>query len=89
MSELDRAPEHALVIAVEVDGELVAYVPEQESLHRLDPVATSTWHLLDGVTPLRQTVAELAGAYGAAPSVVAADVLALVATLTEQGLLLP
>lgn len=71
---------------VEIDGEAVVWSDEPEALHRLDPIATLVFQLCDGVTPLRQTVAELADAFGQRPEVVAPDVTRCAAGLCRNGL---
>lgn len=77
----------AALVEQELDGERVVWHPVTGELHHLDAVATVVWALLDGVTPLAETVAELAAGYGADPAVVARDVHALVERLTGAGLL--
>ena len=71
---------------VEVDGEVVIYDEDTAAMHLLDPIATSVWLLLDGVTSLAQTCHELAARFGADEGVVRRDVLALVQSFAEQGL---
>ena len=81
------APRTDGVIVHVLDGEAVIFSEHHQQLHHLDPVATCVWGLLDGVTPLRVTVAELAEAFNVAPEVVTADVRSLIQTLLTEDLL--
>lgn len=79
-------PVHGDVVAVAVDGETVVFRPADESLHKLDAVATTVWELLDGEASLQRTSQELADAFGAPYERVARDVQDLVDELLAQGL---
>ncbi len=71
---------------VDVEGEIVAWNEERESLHLLDPVAGIIFQLCDGVTPLRVTLEEVAAAFGREPTEIAADVRECAVSLTDLGL---
>ena len=71
---------------VEIDGEIVAWIQEPETLHRLDRIATLIFQLCDGVSPLGQTVLDLAEAFGQDPTELESDVIECVARLVENGL---
>lgn len=75
------------LVVHEVDGELVVYDPTRELLHHLDATATVVWWLLDGTTPVMQTIDELASTYHTTREQVAPGVDALVARLRAAGLL--
>ena len=71
---------------VEVEGEVVAWNSETESLHLLDPIAALVFQLLDGVTSLEQTSRELAEAFGRDATSVRSDVLRFAASLEDIGI---
>jgi hypothetical protein len=75
------------VVSVPVEDEAVLYEQETGALHRLDPIATVVCTLFDGVSTIRQTVAELAEAFQADPQVITEDVLGLARELGAKGLL--
>lgn len=74
------------VLATEVDGEMVMMDIDKGLYFGLDPVGTTVWNRLD--TPA--TAAELAGGlaleYDADADTIERDVLALLTSLAEQGL---
>ncbi len=74
---------------VEVEGEIVAWNAEGESLHLLDPVASIIFQLLDGVTCLEVTSRELAEAFDRDLEQVRADVLGFAAALEAIGVVEP
>lgn len=71
---------------VDVEGEIVAWNEDSQSLHLLDSIAALIFQLLDGVTPLGTTAAELADVFSRDVAEVAADVLTLAASLQEIGI---
>ena len=70
---------------VEVDGEIVAWNADSESLHLLDPIAALVFQLLDGVSTLETTSQDLAGAFNRDIDQVRADVLRFAAALQDIG----
>ncbi len=83
----EPVPLRAALPHVELDGEIVVYSPERESVSLLSPVAATVWSCMDGVGTLRELVNELAESFGADVDRVAGDVLDLVASFEEEGLL--
>ena len=71
---------------VEVDGEIVAWNQDAESLHLLDQIASLIFQLCDGVTQLSETVLDLADVFGRNADLVEADVLSCAASLLANGL---
>lgn len=71
---------------VEVDGEIVAWSQEKESLHLLDPIASLVFQLCDGEATLATTSDDLAEAFGRDAASVADDVLAFAASLEEMSI---
>lgn len=71
---------------VEIDGEVVAYDCERNSLHLLDPIGALVWGLLDGVTTLGETGDQLAGAFGRPADEVLLDVCAFAGHLEAIAL---
>jgi coenzyme PQQ synthesis protein D (PqqD) len=72
---------------VEVDGEIVAWNADGESLHLLDPIASLVFQLMDGEATLAVTIDDLAEAFGRPPEQIEPDVLRCAASLEEMGLL--
>lgn len=72
---------------VEVDGEIVAWSEEHESLHLLDSIASLVFQLMDGQTTLAITIDDLADAFGRTPQEIAPDIKACVAALEQMGML--
>lgn len=70
----------------ELDGEVVAWSPDQSALHVLDARAATVYLLLDGVHPISQLAAEVAAAVGAPVEDVLRDVTALVGQLVDLRL---
>jgi hypothetical protein len=83
---LARRPSPA-VEWVEVDGEIVAWNADGESLHLLDPIASLVFQLMDGEATLEVTIADLGEAFGRPPEQIGPDVLRCAASLEEMGLL--
>jgi hypothetical protein len=81
---LRRSPSAA---SVEVDGETVLWLAG--ALHRLDPSATSVWRALADPATKAELVQTLATAYEVSPTVLGADVEALLEKLLDLGLLEP
>ncbi len=71
---------------VDVQGEVVVWNANTESLHLLDPIAAIIFQLLDGVTTLEQNARDLAEAFGRDLEQVRADVLAFAASLWDVGI---
>ncbi len=66
---------------------LVVYNPDSREVSVLNPTAAAVWELCDGVTPVASAVAALRARFRVdASRDVAADVDAVVRTLTERGL---
>lgn len=71
---------------VEVDGEIVAWSQENESLHLLDPIASLVFQLCDGEATLATTSDDLADAFGRAAAGVVDDVLEFAAALEAMNI---
>lgn len=67
-------------------NEAVVRVPATGSTHALDPSAALLWQCLDGTSPLRLVFADLAEAFGADPTLVAADCLPVLASWIDAGI---
>ena len=80
-----RASAH--ITSVEVDNVAVLYDESYGVCHRLDPVATVIWSLLDGSTTVDELVEELAELYATDRSTVEVDVFALMRHLGDLGVL--
>lgn len=75
------------ITSVELDGEAVLYAPGA-GMHKLDRIATVLWNCLDGSVTVGELVEDLDGVYPDADADrIAADVLACVRQLGQQGLL--
>jgi hypothetical protein len=75
------------VLFQEVQGETVLLDLRSESYFGLDPVGAGIWRSLVQDRPLRQIVAELEQEYDATPERLSADLLALLESLVEAGLI--
>jgi hypothetical protein len=75
------------VIAAVIDDEAVLYDEAGENLHHLDRIATVVWQLADGRATVAELVTELAEAFGADELTVQTDVLALLDSLVEKGVI--
>ncbi len=74
------------VLSAPLADHRVAYDLVTEMVHVLNPTAALVWELCDGETSQDRLIAEIADITGAPADVVATDVHAYVATLTEAGL---
>jgi peroxiredoxin len=93
-SEIDRffVPRPRADIAfVELDGEAVIAATAGDDgrllTHWLNPIGTIVWQCFDGAVSLDELIADLAGAFGADPEIVAGDVVELSRALGRSGLL--
>ena len=84
LSSRARIPAH--VLFRDLQGELVVLELERGVYFGLDPVGTRIWHLLRDERTLQDVVAALVVEYEVDEAQGAADVLALVRQLQEQGL---
>jgi hypothetical protein len=85
---LESRPRHAeSVIATVIDDEAVLYDEAGENLHHLDRIATVVWQLMDGQSTVAELAPDLAEAFGADNMTVQTDVLDLLNTLVEQGVI--
>lgn len=75
------------VASVELDGERVLYDTGTGRLHRLDPVGSVVWACFDGRSPVGELTADLAAGFGVAVEQVRSDVIELVNTMLDAGLL--
>jgi hypothetical protein len=71
---------------VEVEGEVVAWVQESESMHLLDPIGAVIFQLCDGTASLADTIGDLSEAFGRPQDSVRGDVLSFAASLEAMGL---
>ena len=76
------------VHVVLLDDEKILFLPEADTLHRLDPVAALVWDCLLPPAPLGEIVADLVDAFGGDAAQIEADVLALAVDLQAAGALL-
>ena len=88
MTTPDRRRVADEVIAVRVADETVAWHRVTGKLNLLDPIATQVFERLDGRTT-DEVVADLCSAFGAPSVVVQLDVQALLAELSDLGVLGP
>ena len=70
-----------------LDGEAVIYSSETQAFHVLNPTATIIWQQLDGRNSLDQLAIELSEAFDAPYDVVCADIIEVVRSFAEMGLL--
>lgn len=92
--DIDDLDEHSVprakptVFSVELDGEAVLLDDETGTVHSLNPIATLVWSCLDGSGSVGELIDDLADAFaGTDRATVSDDVLSLVRTLGELGLL--
>ncbi len=78
-----------VLLATEVDGELVLMSLERGNYYGLKTTARRIWELLETPTTLAQLCEQLAQEYEAAPGQIEGDVAAFVGQLLERQLLLP
>lgn len=71
---------------VDVDGEIVAWNADRESLHILDPIAALVFQLCDGAATLHATIDDLVDVFGHERARVDQDVRELAADLMDLGL---
>jgi hypothetical protein len=75
------------VTFIPLEDEAVLYEEEGGVLHQLNPTATLVCRLIDGSITVAQVIDDLSFAFEAEHDVVADDVLGLVRSLDERGLL--
>ena len=80
-----RAKEH--ITSAEVDDIAVLYDESYGVCHRLDPVATVIWSLLDGNTTIDALVDQLVELYDGDRATVEGDVITFVRHLGDLGVL--
>jgi hypothetical protein len=80
-----RAKAH--ITSAEVDNVAVLYDESYGVCHRLDPVASVIWSLLDGRTTIDELVDQLAELYATDRSTVEVDVMTFVRHLGDLGVL--
>ena len=76
------------VLQQDLDGEVLLLLPGGSEVLHLNDSASALWQALDEPRTLDEVVALLAEAYAADPSVVHADLLALLPELQARGALL-
>lgn len=76
----------ASVSVEDFDGELLAYDDTSKELHAFNTTASLLWLCLDGESPLREIVEDLADAFGTALDVVEADVVDAAGGWRNRGL---
>jgi hypothetical protein len=72
--------------AVEIDGELVCYDPETQTLHQLNATAALVWRMCDGASTVEEIVTRVAREFDCSVATVERDVRALVDRFFEQRL---
>ncbi len=75
------------VHVVALGDEKVIFVPRDETLQRLDPLASIVWDCLLPAAPLADIATDLAEAFGADRQQVSTDLLRLAADLLDSGAL--
>jgi hypothetical protein len=76
----------AELAGVEIEGEIVLYDIDADTMHLLNPSAALVFSLLDGEATLREVCAEIASACAVDQSVIERDVVPLVSDLADKGL---
>lgn len=76
----------ASVSVEDFDGELLAYDDTSKELHAFNTTASLLWLCLDGESPLREIVEDLADAFGTPLDVVEADVVDAAGGWRNRGL---
>lgn len=74
------------VLAAEVDGEMVMMDVERGVYVGLDAIGTDIWKRLEAPAMAAELASILSEEYDADPATIERDVLALLSSLTEQGL---
>lgn len=72
---------------VEIDGEGVLLSPHDNSLHRLDAIATVVWKRFDGATKVEQICRQLADDFATDIEPVQGDVLTFIEQMRRHRLL--
>ena len=75
------------VHVVALDDEKVLFVPRDETLQRLDPLASIVWDCLLPPATLADIATDLADAFGADRQQVSTDLLTLATQLLDSGAL--
>lgn len=75
------------LLTTELEGELLLLDKRTDRLHRLDPLGTVIWNVLDGEVTVDELVADLADVFQAPRGDVRADLDNFVAALRAVGLL--
>jgi PqqD family protein of HPr-rel-A system len=84
----DPAPAHAAeAVTIDFDGETLVYHRVTGEVHRLDPVGSIVWRVLDGRTTVDELATDLSASFGVDPIVVRADVADLLERLRRVFLL--
>ncbi|WP_431860935.1 PqqD family peptide modification chaperone [Azospirillum sp.] len=74
------------VLAAEVDGEMVMMDVEKGVYFGLDAIGTDIWKRLEAPATAAELADTLSRDYDADPATIERDVLALLSSLSEQGL---
>ena len=82
---LQRNPD---VLQQDLDGEVLLLLPEGSEVLHLNDSASALWRALDEPRTLDEVATLLADAYAADPTVVRADLLALLPELQARGAVL-
>lgn len=84
----EAAPTRAAeAVTLELDGETLVYQRRTGEVHRLDPVGSVVWRVLDGQTTVEELVKDLSAAFEVDAGVVRADVSDLLKRLGQAFLL--
>jgi hypothetical protein len=85
--ELESHPRRAeRVLARQGEGVLILLDPDDGSYYTLDEVGSRIWELCDGTRSTAEIAAILSEEFDAAPETIRADLLELVADLSDQNL---
>lgn len=76
------------LVWVEIDGEVVVYKEDGESIHLLNSEAAAIWHRIDGASSVADIARELSHIYQADERRIANDVARIVELLERRELLI-
>jgi hypothetical protein len=75
------------VTGIELDGEMVLFDEQHETIHLLNHTGAVVWQCIDGAGAAEVIASDLATAFGADEATVSRDVLALLRDFGRKGLL--
>ena len=75
----------AHVASAKLDGEIVLFNEQSETLHLLDPLASLVWECLDGEATVAELVEDFSAVFQVDPERAQDDLRRLFASLVEDG----